>query len=632
MQHFKSLKKKLKKNGKIDLIKTEKAYLFAKKAHSGQKRQSGEDYITHPIAVAEMLNDLSVDESSIITALLHDTVEDANISLKEIEKEFGKSVRHLVEGLTKISKLVYAGNKEERKIDDFYRFILSAAKDIRVIIIKILDRLHNLKTIKHFKKDKQIRIAQETLDIFVPLAYTIGFWKAMVELEDFSFKTINERAYKKIDNYFNKCQKDFGKIVDEFIKTIKNEFLSQGIDVEIKTFFRRKYSFFQKSNNFTVDLKNLPFPLIIKIITKDKIDCYKALGIIHSVTSPRFDRIKDFIATSKENGYSALHTAVIFKHRICFDIHIMTQEMELQNIYGCLHNQSNDKSFNEVLSNIVNLQIDSKNKRKFFEEVKRDILHERIYVFSAEGEVVSISKGSSVIDFVYMIYGEKANYLKKIKINDNFESFSFALDDGDVVESFFGKNLRVNVNWLGWAKTINAKRKIKSYLKSNTDSESLIIGKELLNLQLQRFFNLNIENIEERIKKNFNLLKCKDVNELFIKIGKGKIEIKSLLKILFSEPELTFSSFKLKFSSIKSHKEAFKVKIRIESEDKIGLLRELISLISEQNINIIESASYNDKTKGAVCEFGIEISEFDELFDLCETISNFHGVKNVLKI
>ena len=631
MKHFSKLKKKVQARSDLNTDFIQKAYVFARDAHKGQTRKSGEEYIIHPVAVADIIFDLEGDEESIITALLHDTVEDTNVTLDDIKEHFGEKIAYLVDALTKVAKIKYPGLKEERTIDAFFRVVFSASKDLRVLCIKLVDRLHNMQTIEFHSPTKQKKLAKETLEIYVPPAYYIGFWKIMRDLEEISFKTLYPVDHEKISEYYEECDKSIGKLVKKKAEMLEAYLNEKGIKASTKIFWRRKYNFYIRTNKLKKDLSEFSSPIGVELVTQSASDCYRALEVIHSLGNPRFDKMKDFIACPKENGYSAFHTSIFCSEGSCIDIHILSDEMKKRNEFGFFKTQIETKSFSNVLNEIISMQEHSKNKMNLFKKVKQDILQDRIHVFSTTGDVVSLPKGATVIDFAFHLKKDKATHLTKVKINNKVAPIHSFLSNGDSVELILSDSPQVTFNWCNWCKSSYAQKYIKDFLHSLSADIAYEIGKQQLSKYVQRFCGLTLEEADPKFQPCEKLYSCKNKKDLYVKIGRGEIEISQFLKTVFSEKDLLFSTFALG-SSYSASKGQRNIKMQIKSQDRVGLLNEIIKALSKRDINIIENSSYVDAIKRFISEFAISVKNFDQLFELCEEIENIKGVEIILKL
>jgi len=476
---FSSLRKSLEKRKDIDISRVEKAYHFARRAHAGQKRKSGEDYIIHPVSVAEMLADIQADEESIIAALLHDTVEDTSVTSKEIRKNFGEKIAELVDGLTKLAKIKYQGSVEDRTIDNFSRMIFSSAKDIRIILIKLLDRLHNLQTIQSLRPEKQKRIAQETMDIYIPIAQMLGAWKVMVRLEEICFEILEKTSFQKMTKYFENFEKKYGSSISHV-----RDIFEKKVGCPAFIFPRRKYSLFEASKKFLIPFSEIDLPMGVKIIVPTQSDCYKTLEIIHTTYPPRFDKIKDYIARPKENGYAAFHTGVFLKNGVCLDVQILSQKMESKARFGFFNFCKKGTSTLKVLDKIIDLQKNSENKKEFFETVKKGILHEKIYVFNEKGDMFELPKGSLVLDFAYAESEKGAPFCSGAFQNNISVSPFSELSSGDNIRIQKEKEPQISAKWLPLVQSQKGKQSIRMWIQKREQKKNKKEGEEILRKKL----------------------------------------------------------------------------------------------------------------------------------------------------
>jgi len=482
---------------KEDLALVEKAYNFAEKAHSGVLRKSGEPYFTHVFETAKILAEFKMGAEMIAAGLLHDSIEDGVATEKEIKTEFGDEVLFLVNGVTKLGKIKYRG--AERYIGSLQKLFVASAQDIRVIIIKLADRLHNMRTLEFVRPDKQKRIALETLEIFSPLAYRLSIRKLSRELEDLSFPYIFPKEYDEAKELLKLKKNETLPKLEKFMRSLKKTLAEEGL-TDAKTDFRQKgiYSLSKKINKKGGDIEKIYDILAIRIQVKDVSDCYKAFGIVHGKYRPLPGRIKDYIAFPKPNGYQSLHTTVFTGDGAIVEIQIRTPEMHQNAEYGIAshliykengkvkrkengnHKNNDINWFEQFLPRSLNF---SKNaggkdnqtwikelaethkltaKEEMMEELKTDFFEQRIFTFTPKGDVVDLPIGSSPIDFAYAIHSDVGNHISSSKVNNKMVSLETPLKNGDVVEIITKKNAKPNRKWLDYTKTTMAKKHIRN--------------------------------------------------------------------------------------------------------------------------------------------------------------------------
>ena len=439
----------------------EKAYKFAGEKHEGQRRNSGEPYFSHLLATAQNLADLHMDTASIVAGFLHDTLEDTDTKKEELEKEFGKDVLFIVEGVTKISHMRYHGT--DRHNESLRRLLLATSEDIRVLVVKLSDRLHNMRTLSHVNKEKQRRIAAETLEIYAPIAYRLGIRKLSRELEDLAFPYVYPEGYKELTSLLKQGEEERKERLEQFRKSVSKELVKAGL-TEFKSDYRVKglYSLYKKYIAFKKDFEKIYDVLAMRITVKKTEDCYRVLGIIHSAWKPLPGRIKDYIAFPKINGYQSLHTTVFTGDGGLVEIQIRTEEMHREAEYGVASHalyksESSIQSQKEVADWIRSIS------EQNVADIKRDFLSERIFVYTPKGDVIDLPKGASAIDFAYMIHSDIGNHMSGAKINGKLCSLTSILKGGEIVEVITSKNAKPNRKWLDFVKTTFARKHIKNF-------------------------------------------------------------------------------------------------------------------------------------------------------------------------
>ncbi|MGN0819505.1 MAG: RelA/SpoT family protein [Christensenellaceae bacterium] len=467
----------------------EKAYYFAKDAHEGQKRASGEEYFIHPCEVAKILIDLGLDHATICAAFLHDTIEDTQVSEGDILREFGEEILTLVQGVTKLEKIEYKSKKEEQA-ENFKKIFVSMAKDIRVIIIKLADRLHNMRSLNFLSEARQQTMARETLDIYAPLAGRLGISQIKCELEDLCLKYLNPKAYEYLAENIHAQIVERRKFVNVIVEEIKGILAESGIAGEVIGRPKHFYSIYKKMTTQDKQLSQIYDLTAVRVIVQSIDECYEILGKIHKKWSPIPGRIKDYIATPKPNLYQSLHTTVVTTFGQIFEIQIRTYEMHRLAEYGIAahwkykENKSDESNFDKRLAWIreaLEWQGGVKDSTEFLESIKGDIYNQEVLVFSPKGEVFSLAKNATPIDFAYRVHTEVGNHCVGAKVNNKIVPLSTALNVGDVVEIITQKNSKgPSWDWLKIAKTPSAKAKIKQWFKRKMADEHVRIGKTML--------------------------------------------------------------------------------------------------------------------------------------------------------
>ena len=461
-----------KNNPKADTDLLKLAYDFADNAHKGQKRQNGEPYIQHSLHTAFILTQIKTDLNTIIAGLLHDVPEDTSRTLAEIEKNFGKEVAGLVRGITKLSKIKYRG--VERYVESLRKMFLAMASDLRVILIKFADRLHNLRTLDALPPEKQERIAKETLEIYAPIAGLLGIWRLKWQMEDLCFKYLYPEEFKKIEYKYEVEKKVERNQYIQNVRNILNKKLNEeGVEHTITGRFKHLYSIYKKMQAKDRKFDEIYDVFALRVIVKDIPNCYKTLGVIHALWKPKPDRFKDYIALPKPNGYRSLHTTVYGPNGKATEFQIRTDEMNEEALYGIAahwyykehRNYEKDKSKQpRWIREIMDLQLNIKDTHDFIKQVKFDVFQDRIFVFSPKGDVYDLPEGATPIDFAYAVHTDIGNQCSGALINDKIATLDAKLRSGEVIEIIIDKNRKYpNRDWLKFVKTQKARNKIKQF-------------------------------------------------------------------------------------------------------------------------------------------------------------------------
>ncbi|WP_309120408.1 bifunctional (p)ppGpp synthetase/guanosine-3',5'-bis(diphosphate) 3'-pyrophosphohydrolase [Paenibacillus sp.] len=518
-----------------DLTRIREAYDYAEAAHQGQTRKSGEPYILHPLAVADILVNMQMDATTVIVGLLHDVVEDTNVTTQDLEARFGKTCAELVDGLTKLEKIRFK-SKEEQQNENYRKMFVAMAQDIRVILIKLADRLHNMRTLKHQSEEAQRRISEETLEIFCPIAHRLGMAAIRWEMEDISLRYLNPQQYYRIVNLMQKKRAERERHIEEVMDKIREKLTEMGIDADISGRPKHIYSIYKKMVSRNKQFNEIYDLLAIRIIVENVKDCYATLGIIHTLWKPMPGRFKDYIAMPKPNMYQSLHTTVIGPKGEPTEVQIRTLEMHRTSEFGIAahwaYKESKDGTsqaanigtFEEKMTffrEILELQQEAKDAAEFMESLRMDFFTDLVYVFTPKGEVIELPSGSVPLDFAYRIHTEIGNRTIGSKVNGRIVPLDHKLHTGDIVEILTSKHsYGPSQDWLKIAQSSHARSKIKQWFKKEKREENVEKGREAIEREVKRLgFDpqdvLSEEKLLEAAKKfNFN-----DVEDMLSAIG-----------------------------------------------------------------------------------------------------------------
>ncbi len=452
-----------------------RAYEFAERAHEGQKRLSGDPYFSHVLETAKILAKFGMDTKTIAAGLLHDVLEDTKVTEAELEKEFDKDIIFLVKGVTKLGTLKYRGH--ERHVESLRKFFVAMANDLRVVIIKFADRLHNLKTLEFVREDKRKRIAFESIEVYAPLANRLGMGKLKGMLEDAAFPYAYPKEYEEVSKIISEKKELYQKYLDEVRETLEKEFKRNKIKiVEIGNRIKHKYSLWKKLQKYDMDLEKIYDIVALRVVTENVEDCYRILGIIHSIWRPLPGRIKDYIAVPKPNGYRSIHTTIFTGSGGMAEVQIRTKEMHAEAAYGIaahfvykegkkVHDK---KSKFEWIEELRNLKQAINEPKKFLEHLRMDFFNDRIFIFTPKGDVVDLPDGSTPIDFAYSIHSDIGDHVSGAKINGKMSPIPSKLKNGDIVEIIYKEGSHPSSKWLEHTKTTLAKKHIRAYLEKNS--------------------------------------------------------------------------------------------------------------------------------------------------------------------
>ncbi len=708
---FEELKELLQKQNrpKEDIADIERAFEFARRLHEGQYRISEEPYIVHPVEVAKILVELKADKDSIIAAFLHDILEDTDTQPDEIEKNFGADVLKLVQGVTKLGKYQFK-SKEERQAENFRRMFIAMAKDVRIIFLKLADRLHNMRTLGYMAANKQKRIAQETLDIFAPLANRLGIGKIKAELEDLSLRYINPEKYYEIAKLVAQTKNDRDKAISILIENIRRSLLDNGIQAKIYGRAKHYYSIYKKMERLNVTFDQLYDVSAIRVIVDDEKTCYNVLGIIHSQFKPIPGRFKDYIAMPKGNMYRSLHTSVIGSKNKPVEIQIRTKEMHEVAEYGLAahwrYKESgsvkSDTKYDMQFSwmrKVMELDKDSTDAKEFVESVKIDLFSDQVFAFTPAGDVIDLPANSTPVDFAYRIHTEVGHRTVGALINGRIAQLDTKLKNGDIVEILTSKQFMPKIDWLNFVVTKSAISKIRLWFKKYNREENIEIGRANLELYItKQVFDELLKSGE--IERTAHEMNYKSQDDLFAAIGYGettlhkvsnklkrpqeeiqadvtqkpqqetnrkkkdsrKYDIVGLEDMLWSlakcctpipgEPivgvvtrskgvsvhrldcKCLFDVQPERMMDIKwadkVSKGTYVAHIRIETQDRPGLLKDVLLKIADTNLSYANSYSKNKKF--GIIDLGIELDNIETLKKVITSIQSIPDVYSVRRL
>jgi guanosine-3',5'-bis(diphosphate) 3'-pyrophosphohydrolase len=536
-----------KDKSSAEIEKIQAAYEFASAAHLGQKRESGEEYIQHPLEVAALVHELGMDGTSIVAALLHDVVEDTVITLDQVAKEFGPTVAMLVDGVTKLSKLNFQ-TKQEQQMENLRKMFLAMTQDLRVIIIKLADRLHNMRTLKYLPEEKQKRVAKETIEIYAPLTHRLGMWKIKWELEDLALRFLEPAAYYDLVNKVAKKRQEREVYIQQVRQTLVDALAELGLKNEIQGRPKHFYSIYQKMQEQGKEFNEIYDLMGLRVIVQTVQDCYEVLGIVHTLWKPIPGRFKDYVAMPKSNMYQSLHTTVIGPGGEQFEIQIRTWEMHQTSEYGIAahwlykENGPNDQELRGKIAwlrHLIEWQGEMKNSEEFMETLKIGLFMDEVFVFTPNGDVKSLPASATPVDFAYSIHTTLGHQCTGAKVNGRLVPLDYQLKNGDIVQIISSKQGNgPSRDWLQFVKTSKAKNRIRQWNREQFREENIRDGRELLEKELRKqglevAENLRSEVLTEGAKK----LGFASGEDLLVAIGDFKVSPNLLIGKLLGEKE-----------------------------------------------------------------------------------------------
>ena len=605
-------------NPQANLILIEKAFLFANKAHKGQKRRSGEDYITHPYQVALILTELKADSASICAGLLHDVLEDCDVKLKDLEREFGKEIAELVEGVTKLNK-VHFEDKEDYNAENVRKVLLATTKDIRVILIKLADRLHNLRTIQYLPKDKRDRMARESSTIYAHVAQKLGLYWIKGELEDLSLRYLEPDIYEFLSKKINEKRGQREKRTEGFIKTIKSGLKKDGINAVIigrAKYFSSIYRTMKKRNKDFSEIYDL---IAVRVITDNVEDCYSVLGIVHQMWKPIPRKFKDYIAVPKSNGYQSLHTSVITNEGKVLEIQIRTKEMDIIAEEGIAAHwrykgTERDKKFEQKINWIKKLLHWKMDGKDFVENLKFDFFEKEVIVFTPKGEPIVLPENSTPIDFAYAVHTDVGNKCSKVEVNGKIVPFDYILKSGEIVNIITKNKALPNRQWLKFVKTSKARSKIRVKLGIESDYSGV---QENLEEPV-------IDKIIVSVKKPIKMGGCcspkynEEIIGFLTKDGKVTVHTRGCVNA-----KLNLKKVDVDWKRIEDE-----IQIKIYVMDRVGILSDILEIISKVNVNIKKISTKTTKNR-TILSLTFDKKDQDKVSQI---VNNLKLVKDITEV
>ncbi len=615
-------------NPHADFGLIEKAYRFAQETHKGQKRHSGEEFFVHPLEVSKILIKLKADSATICASLLHDSVEDSTISIEVIKKEFGDEIAELVEGVTKIIGERFE-TKELYNAENIRKMLLATAKDIRVILIKLADRLNNMRTLRAFRPEKQKRIAQETLDIYAPIAHKLGIRFIKGELEDLSLKYLDPEAYQMLRKKISEKREEREAGTKEIIRTIKKNLSEYGIDADVQGRAKYFYSIYQKMKKRGVKFNEIYDLIAIRIITKTIPECYAVLGAIHELYKPIPGRFKDYISVPKANGYQSLHTSVLASHGKILEIQIRTLDMHLISEEGIAAHwrykgTERDKKFDRKinwLKQVLDWKQESKTAEEFIDTLKIDLFENEIVVFTPKGDPISLPEKATPVDFAYEVHSNIGDHCSKAYVNNKLVPLDHILKSGDIIQIMTQKNASPSRGWLGFVKTAKARNKIRNFLNikddfrgKKTEKEKKAIAEEIDLLGRSGSISLSKCCNPEHEEPIIGIL-TKDK-----KITIHKKDCHNLAGI--EKSKIVDAKWK-----VKHDKDS--VKLKVVMKDRVGILSEILNILTNSNVNIHSIYTRTKKDHTAVT-FKLQVPkevDFNEVYAQLKSLKDIIDMK-----
>ena len=528
-----------------------RAFEFSALEHAGQRRRSGEEYITHPVEVASLVADMKLDDVAIAAGLLHDVVEDTLTTIDSVRELFGPEIAHVVEGVTKISTIPFS-SIEERQAENFRKMLLAMVDDVRVILVKLADRLHNMRTLDHLDESQQVKIAQETLDIYAPIANRLGMSKIKNELEELAFKHLERETYDIFQAWVDERRRATEQTVAELKRSLEDKLSEAQIPLlTIDGRIKRLFSIRQKIRRQRINLEEVYDLIALRVITPSVKDCYAALGIIHQMWSPVTGRFKDFVAMPRPNGYQSLHTSVVSDKGFPFEVQIRTEEMHRVAEDGIAAHwkykegrvgANADEQYFRWLRQLLEWQQEVRDPGEFIHSLKVDLYPEEVYTFTPKGEVKALPRRATPVDFAYSVHTDVGHTCVGARVNGKMVPLRTQLKSGDIVDVVTAQGHKPSRDWLNFARTSRARNKIKHFIYAEEKTQAMELGRKLVDKEIRRF-NLSVKKVLETQKLNevAGEFGSKKTDDLFTAVGYGKLSPRAVLAKLVPKDQLTES-------------------------------------------------------------------------------------------
>ncbi len=533
-----------------DLALLRHAYDFSRRAHDGQMRKSGDPYFIHPVSVASIIGDMRLDVASVCAGLLHDVVEDTDVTERDLEREFGPEVAFLVDGVTKLSKINFA-SKHDRTAESFRKLVVAMSRDIRVLVVKLCDRLDNMRTLDHMSDEGQERIARETMDIYAPLANRLGFARFRNELQDLSFKYLHPEAFAEVERAASATANDREAGIQRVCHALKSKLAQQGFACQVTGRSKHLYSIWRKMQDRQCTYDQVVDQMAFQVVMESTSDCYAALGVVHALWTPVPGRFKDYIALPKPNMYQSLHTTVFGPAQQRIEVQLRTTEMHgvaehgiaahwrlREGISGGL--DPKDAAQFAWLRQLMESQDELKDPTEFLESVKVDLFQDEVYVFTPKGDVRAFPRGATPLDFAYSIHTDLGDHCSGARVNGGLAQLSYRLRNGDLVEVITSSEQRPQKEWLDWCMTAKARGRVRSYLRTMQREKSMKLGRELLSKDMQAA-DMSLTKLEKtpvEARKLCEKLGYEQLDDVLVHVGYGKLKTQDVIDALTpEEPE-----------------------------------------------------------------------------------------------